>query len=111
MNGVQAFARWYNSLPQREMTGPMDLSRGPTITVDRALTPEKQTALRRFAARASDQLSSLQQTTIVQPAPPATPAVKEFPWLGLIGASIGAVTLVAFLSYAESHQKRRPAGA
>ena len=104
---LEAFARWYNNLPERPMANPQDLSRGPRIAVDRLLTPEKQVALQRFAARASEQLSSLQQTIIERPAPPAPPVVTPTPWLAIAGGTVALVTLVAFVSYANSHSKRR----
>jgi len=104
---IEAFARWYNSLPERPMADPMDLSRGPIVAVDRALTPEKQTALRRFAARASDQLSSLQQTVVERPAPPAQPAPTSM--LAVAGAVTGVVALVAFVAYANARSNKRRA--
>lgn len=103
-NSIQTFARWYNSLPERPMRDPMDLSRGPLITVDRALTPEKQTALQRFAARSSEQLSSLQQTIVEHPITPTPPST---PWLAIAGGTVAVVTLVAFVSYANRHANRR----
>ncbi len=106
---LEAFARWYNGLPERPMAGPQDLSRGPRIAVDRLLTPEKQVALQRFAARASEQLSSLQQTIINHPAPPPVPAGTSM--LAVAGVVTGVVALVAFVAYANSHSKRRAAQA
>ena len=80
-------------------------ARGPRIAVDRLLTPEKQVALQRFAARASEQLSSLQQTIINHPAPPPVPAGTSM--LAVAGVVTGVVALVAFVAYANSHSKRR----
>jgi hypothetical protein len=88
------------------MRGPDDLSRGPVIAVDRLLTPEKQVALQRFAARASDTLTSLQQTTFVVDAPPRPPTPPAFPWLAAVGTAAGVTALVAFIAYADAHKKR-----
>lgn len=114
-NAVQAFARWYNALPEGEMTSPMDLRRGAPIAVNRDLTPEKQTALQRFEARASDQLSSLQQTTIVQPGVPVEPRIVErrvevqaISWGKVAALGLGAVALgvVVGLSVKKKKAKR-----
>lgn len=103
---LEEFARWYNGLPERPMRGPDDLSRGPVVAVDRLLTPEKQVALQRFAARASDTLTSLQQTTFVVDAPPRPPTPPAFPWLAAVGTAAGVTALVAFIAYADAHKKR-----
>lgn len=112
-NAVQAFARWYNSLPEGEMTSPQDLKRGAIIAVDRSLTPEKQTALQRFEARASDQLSSLQQTTIVQPGPPVAPQVVErrvevqaISWGKVAALGLGAVAIGVVVGLSVQKKKK-----
>ena len=90
-NATQSFARWYNALPEGPMLNPQDLKRGAVVTVNRDLTAEKQIALDRFAARASDQLSSLQQieTTIVRPSVAPAP----FPWKPALAIGGGAAVL------------------
>ncbi len=106
-NGLQAFARWYNGLPEGPMLDPRDLKRGPVVAVDRLLTPEKQVALRRFAARASDVLSSINYTSTVAVTPPA-----PMPWgtIALVGAA-GAALLggVAYAIRESSKTKKATA--
>jgi peptidoglycan hydrolase-like protein with peptidoglycan-binding domain len=112
-NAVQAFARWYNGLPEGAMTSPQDLKRGAIIAVDRDLTPEKQTALQRFEARASDQLSSLQQTTIVQPGVPVEPRIVErrvevqaISWGKVAALGLGAVAIGVVVGLSVQKKKK-----
>ena len=119
-NAVQAFARWYNGLPEGAMTSPQDLKRGPIVAVNRDLTAEKQTALQRFEARASDQLSSLQQTTIVQPGLPVAPQVIErtvertveveaLSWGKVAALGLGAVAIGVVVGLAIQQNKKKKA--
>lgn len=111
-NAVQAWARWYNALPEGPAPSPADiengvrLTRGPLVTVNRDLTTEKQVALDRFASRASDQLSDLQvrRTTVVAP-----PAPAQTSMLAVAGAVTGVVALVAFVAYANAKSNKRRA--
>ena len=110
-NGVQAFARWYNALPEgapasaADLANGANLTRGPVVTVDRQLTPEKQVALQRFAARASDQLSDLQvqRTTVVAPPSP-------IPWgtVALVSAASAAVLGAIVYAINDSSKKKAP---
>lgn len=114
-NAVQSWARWYNGLPEGPMASSLDLKRGAVVTVDRALTPEKQLAMQRFEARASDvlaQITSTNTTVVTPPAPPPPAPVVNvapagFPWLGAAGLTIAAATLFAFLKYANDNQKKQ----
>lgn len=111
-NAVQAWARWYNALPEGPAPSPADiengtrLTRGPLVTVSRDMTTEKQVALDRFASRASDQLSDLQvrRTTVVAP-----PAPAQTSMLAIAGAVTGVVALVAFVAYANAKSNKRRA--
>jgi len=100
-NGLQAFARWYNGLPEGPMLDPRDLKRGPVIAVDRLLTPEKQVALRRFAARASDVLTSINYSATVTPPTP-------IPWgtVALVGTAGAA--LLGLVVYAVRESSKTP---
>lgn len=105
-NGLQSFARWYNTLPEGPMLDPRDLKRGPLLTVDRTLSPEKQIALRRFAARASDVLTSIQYETRTNVVPPA-----PIPWgtVALVSAATGALLLGAiYVARETSKSKKAP---
>lgn len=104
-NGLQSFARWYNTLPEGPMLDPRDLKRGPLLTVDRTLSPEKQIALRRFAARASDVLTSVQYETR-NSVVPATP----IPWgtVALVSAATGALLLGLVYVVNDSSKKKAP---
>lgn len=122
-NAVQAFARWYNGLPEGAMTSPQDLKRGPIVAVNRDLTAQKQTALQRFEARASDQLSSLQQTTIIQPGLPVAPQVvapqviertvertvevQAISWGKVAALGIGAVAIGVVFGLAMQQNKKK----
>lgn len=101
--GIEAFKRWYNDYPA-------DSGRGdaPMLPVDRSLSPAAQLVLQRFESTASDVLGTRTTTTIVRP---SAPVPAQTPWLAIAGGTMALVTLVAFVSYANSHSKRRAAQA
>jgi hypothetical protein len=111
-NGTMAFARWYNALPEgapptvADLMAGRNLTRGAPVTVDRAMTGEKREALMRFAARASDQLTPLQQinTTITTPPPDA-----GTPWGTIVIGGVAIVTAVTVFSYLANRPSTRKA--
>lgn len=102
-NAVQAWSRWYNALPEGAQATPGDLKRGPLVAVDRALTTEKQIAMQRFDARASDVLARVdyQATTHVVPAAPV-------PWgtVALVSLASAALLGAVALAVRESSKKK-----
>lgn len=115
-NSLAAFARWYNQLPEgappsaADMMNGVRLTRGPRVAEDRLLTPEKQTALQRFNARSSEQLTSLQVQRF------ESPLIRDtaFPWGSFIAAITAGTALIVVVAYADSHQRskaQRPAHA
>lgn len=102
-NAVQAWSRWYNGLPEGRQVAPGDLKRGAMVAVSRELTAEKQTAMQRFASRASDVLANIQHDSFVTTTPAAT-----IPWGTVALVSTATAATLALLVYAvrESSKKK-----
>ena len=103
-NALQAWARWYNALPEGPMATPLSLTRGPMVAVNRLLDRDKQLALQRFAARSSDVLARVDstQTTVVAPPPP-----EGTPWGTIIVGTVAVGTAVALFSFLSNRPSRK----
>lgn len=102
-NAIQAWARWYNDLPEGVQAVPGDLKRGPMVAVDRALTNEKQIAMQRFDARASDVLARIEHVATTAVVPPA-----PIPWgtVALVGTAGAALLGLVVYAVNESSKKK-----
>jgi peptidoglycan hydrolase-like protein with peptidoglycan-binding domain len=97
MRAVETFARAWNSDPSLKGSDP-------NLTVDRLLTPEKQRALQKFDATASDQLTSRVTTSVVSVTPPA-----PLPWGTIVLAGTAGAAVLGLIVYAINDSSKKKA--